>query len=167
MVLDKFRKRRMLNRVRRTASELEETMVDDETRALALEDQKREIEDRQAWLEWLNGQINAMESELLLSEAETWGIEMPTKPECYVPAIKTPDSFKMYLRTKGDSEVGDEVPTHLSRQGRTMITKQIRDARRANAKWWVEVLTPVLALAVAFLSLFKDIIIEVLKNAQK
>jgi hypothetical protein len=45
-----------------------------------------------------------------------------------------------------------------------MIAKQVRAARFSYWKGWVDLLIPILALLIAALALFKDLIVEVLKK---
>jgi hypothetical protein len=52
----------------------------------------------------------------------------------------------------------------LNDRGRAAVIGQIRDARLAYWKGWTDLLIPILALLIAVLALFKDIIVEILKN---
>ena len=89
--------------------------------------------------------------------AEKWGIDIPNRPEWYSTEIKEvdPDDFD------GRDTVIDRW---LNEEGRTMITRQIREARFTSWKRWIDLLVPILALLVAFVAVFKDIIVEVLKK---
>lgn len=84
-------------------------------------------EERQRQLDLLD----KYESRYLLRKAENWGIELPFKEEWYAG--------------KG----------LLNNLGRAVITKQIRDARFAYWKGWVELLIPVLSLLLAIIALLK------------
>jgi len=89
--------------------------------------------------------------------AERWGIDIPNRPEWYSTEIKEvdPDEFD------GRDTVIDRW---LNEEGRTMISRQISEARFASWKRWVDLLVPILALLVALVAVFKDVIIEVLKK---
>jgi hypothetical protein len=99
--------------------------------------------------------LDSYETRYLIRKAESWGIEVPYKPEWYVMTIQDPN----------DPSTGEDVfLDRLNSLGKAVITKQIRDARFARMKDVVGVLVPVLALIVAILALFKDIIVQVLKQ---
>jgi hypothetical protein len=101
------------------------------------------------------------DSRVLEMEAEKWGIEIASndaKPEWYSEKTKNP-----YPDRIGGDTI-NVVREYLNEKGRTMVAKQIRDARRANVKWWIEVLIPVMALIVAIGAVFKDIIVEAIKR---
>jgi|GEM_PF-4233006 hypothetical protein len=110
-------------------------------------------------IERLRALLGEHDSRLLEAEAEKWGIEIPTnedKSDWY----KTKDPYP-------DSITGDTTYTvveYLNDKGRTMIGKQVRDAKFAYWKGWADVLIPILALIVAGLALFKDIIVEAIKR---
>lgn len=125
--------------------------------ALPSGESAHELMQREERLEWLYDEV---ESFYLLKVAESWGIKPPpSKSECYIQYDKaTLDR----LHELGIEDT--ERPEILNTLGRAMIKNEIRDAKRASVKWWIEVLIPVLALAVALVSLFKDIVVEVLKN---
>jgi hypothetical protein len=100
--------------------------------------------------------LDIYDSQALSKRAEKYGIEIPARPDWYSSAIKLPDP------NRADEET--VIDRWLNETGRTMISKQIRDERFAYWKKWADMLVPILALVVAALALFKDIIIEVLKN---
>lgn len=93
-------------------------------------------------------QLENLETRYLIRKAESWGIEVPYKADWYQRDID--DSGGVELVTFSD---------RLNTLGKAVITRQIREARRASMKWWADILVPLIALAVAFLALFKDIIV--------
>jgi len=92
------------------------------------------------------------ESKVLIQEAESWGIEIPAKEDwreiIYISGFGI-DGVKV-----DDLDKARPV-TVLSAKGRTMITKQIREARLAYWKSWAEILIPILSLLVAIIALLK------------
>jgi hypothetical protein len=111
------------------------------------------------------GRIKALlgqyDSHVLESDAERWGIEIPhneDKPDWYSEKIKNPDPDNLPGGTI--NLVGD----YLNDRGRTMVGKQVRDAKFAYWKGWADLLVPILALAVAFLALFKDVIVAYIQT---
>lgn len=89
----------------------------------------------------------------LIHKAESWGIEVPYKEEWHRFQTKYPEPGKV---TGG---VYWTIKESLNSLGIAVITKQIREARRASVKWWIDVLIPVMALAVAIGAVFRDAII--------
>jgi hypothetical protein len=79
-------------------------------------------------------------SYLLEREAERWGVEIPKSSEFYDFAGTT--NPEAPLRT-------------LNEQGRARVSKQVRAARLAYWKTWIQLLVPILALIVAILALMK------------
>jgi len=71
--------------------------------------------------------------------------------------IKLPDPDNV------DADEG-VIDRWLNETDRTMVSKLIRAERFAYWKSWADMLVPILALIVAILALFKNIIVEVLKN---
>jgi len=88
--------------------------------------------------------------------AEKWGIDIPNRPEWYSTEIKEVDPEEF----DGRDTVIDRW---LNEEGRTIISRQVSEARFARWKQWVDLLVPILALLVALVAVFKDIV-EVLKN---
>ena len=108
-----------------------------------IEEQRKEIAEK----------LDLYETRHLIGTAESWGIEVPYKADWYQRDVD--DSGGVELVTFSD---------RLNTLGKAVITRQIREARRASVKWWADILIPILALLVAFLALFKDIIVEVLQK---
>lgn len=104
--------------------------------------------------------IEQHDSRELEKQAERFGIEIPTRPDWYSTDIKTISQFDQAY-VNGQDTVIDRW---LNETGRTMIAKQLRDARFSYWKGWADLLIPILALIVAALALLKDIIVEVLKG---
>lgn len=102
-------------------------------------------------LRQLAGQV---QFRIIENKAAKWGIELPNKPEWY-------DSALIKLDPDGTSE---EMCRWLNQSGITMVSRQIKEARFAYWKQWVDLLVPILALLVAALALLKEIIVEVLKG---
>jgi hypothetical protein len=102
--------------------------------------------------------LNAAETRYLVCIAEKWGIEVPYKREWYSFEIKNPDPGIV------PGETVTIYKNSLNSLGLSVINKQIRDARFAYWKGWIDLLIPILALIVAALALFKEIIVEALKQ---
>ena len=88
----------------------------------------------------------------LLQEAVKWGIPA-TNPEWRIEFIETdryriPHSPYELLQRKKNM-------TWLNETGRSILKKQIRDARFAYWKGWAEIIIPILALLVAIIALVK------------
>lgn len=97
----------------------------------------------------LAGQLDRLESDYIIKKAQSWGIEVPRKQEWYVGHFKNPDP---------DNIPGETIAIEqewLNDIGKAVITKQIRDARFAYWKGWVDLLIPILALVVALIALLK------------
>ena len=102
--------------------------------------------------------IEKYDSRELERQAERYGIEIPIRPDWFTTEIIMIDFATV---PEGADAITDRW---LNETGRTMISKQISEARFAYWKRWADVLIPILALIVAALALFKDIIVEVLKK---
>jgi len=97
--------------------------------------------------------VDQWESRYLLKRAENYGIEVPQRSEWR----------NVELIEDTDAKV-TRVQAWLNEEGKAMISKQIRDARFAEWKRRADLLVPILALLVAALALFKDMIVELLKT---
>jgi hypothetical protein len=104
--------------------------------------------------------IDQHDSRMLEKEAEKFGIEIPVRPDWFSTELIAYDPDNLDDVAQPEPIVG----RWLNETGRTMISKQVRDARFAYWKGWAELLVPILALIVAALALFKEIIVEVLKK---
>ncbi len=102
--------------------------------------------------------IEQDESRELEIKAERYGVEIPVRPEWFTTEIIMIDFATV---PEGADSITEKW---LNETGRTMVAKQISEARFAYWKGWADVLIPILALIVAALALFKDIIVEVLKT---
>jgi hypothetical protein len=91
-------------------------------------------------------------SKLLIEEAESWGIEVPERNDWR--EIIVISGIGVDSTNTVDPTIEWPV-TILSVKGRTMITKQIREARLAYWKSWAEILIPILSLVVAIIALLK------------
>jgi hypothetical protein len=104
--------------------------------------------------------VDQYESMVLEKDAEKWGIEIPAKPEWWdTEFISDEDRDSMNVPLERVRR------PWLDEKGRTMLSKRIRDARFAFWKGWVELLVPPLALIIAALALFKDIIVEAVRKS--
>lgn len=92
--------------------------------------------------------IEQHDSRQIVRQAERFGIEIPVKPEWFTTEIKhiDPDNLE-------SEEVMDRW---LNETGRTMIERQVKEARFAYWKRWADILVPILALIVAIIALLKD-----------
>jgi hypothetical protein len=86
------------------------------------------------------------ECRYLIRKAESLGIEVPYKPEWYVMRVEDP---------KRPRETVEVKQQNLNNLGKAVINRQIREARRASVKWWIDVLIPVLALLVALAAIIE------------
>ena len=102
--------------------------------------------------------LEKYDSRVLEAKAERYGIEIPVKPEWFATEIIMLDFATV---PEGAESITDRW---LNETGRTMVSKLISEARFAYWKRWADMLVPILALVVAALALFKDIIVEVLKQ---
>lgn len=145
--------RRKIRQIRRRIGSLRITELDEAIRRRRGEDVSDtdfEAEERQQ-LQLLE----VFESRLLIRKAQSFGIEVPYKAEWFTETMPDPE----------DPDTKHELALdRLSERGRAAVIKQIREARFAYWKGWVDLLIPILALLVAVLALFKDIIVEVLKK---
>jgi hypothetical protein len=91
--------------------------------------------------------IEQYDSRVLEKQAERFGIEIPVRPDWFSTEIKPANADTLDSR--------DTIDRWLNETGRTMITKQVRDARFAYWKGWAEILVPILALIVAIIALLK------------
>jgi hypothetical protein len=89
--------------------------------------------------------LKEYDSHLLIQEAVRWGIDVPHRPEWHTE-LKDTDPHTMPKR---------RTMIWLNDTGRSVVSKQIRDARFAYWKGWAEILVPVLALLVAIIALLK------------
>ncbi len=95
--------------------------------------------------------VRKYESEAIIHGAETWGIEIQSKPDWYETDQVTGFGIQDALKNIDQKR----RITFLSEKGFTMITKQIREARFAYWKGWAGILIPILSLIVAILALLK------------
>ena len=102
--------------------------------------------------------LEKYDSRVLEAKAEQYGIEIPTRPDWFATEIIM---FDFATVPEGADAITDRW---LNETGRIMVSKQISEARFAYWKRWADMLVPILALVVAALALFKDIIVEVLRN---
>lgn len=90
--------------------------------------------------------------------AERWGVDIPTRPDWYSTEINKNE----YASIIGGPDL--YVSRWLNETGRSMLSRQIREARFIYWKGWADLLIPILALVVAALALFKDILVELVKK---
>ena len=103
-------------------------------------------------LDRLQGLLGQLDSQLLEREAVTWGIDIPdssNKPDWYTAKTKNPYPDDL------PGEMVMLVNDWLNEKGRTIVTKQIRDARFEYWRGWAQILIPILSLIVAILALLK------------
>jgi hypothetical protein len=89
-----------------------------------------------AFYDPLNRRLSYLLTEKLKDQAQRWGVEVPSvsdQPEWWAGPEKG-------LR-------------YLNHHGLARVQRLVRNARRAEIKWWAELLVPILALIVAILSL--------------
>jgi len=115
---------------------------------------------RRDTLKQLIARIDSRELERM---AERYGIEIPFRPEWFTTEIFMPQCIIEHEHDH-DHDFDPTVERWLNETGRTMILRQIRETRFSYWKGWADLLIPILALLVAALALFKDIIVEVLRK---
>jgi hypothetical protein len=85
------------------------------------------------------------DSRVIKKEAVKWGIDIPSRLDWRDSEVNESDERGFTVETSWLNDIG-----------RTMIGKQIRDARFAYWKGWAEILIPILSLIVAILALSKS-----------
>lgn len=76
------------------------------------------------------------------------GIEIPKKEEWWLDNSEYVDSLNL------DSQIMDDFTVRwLTKTGRLMVAKLIKEERKRNIEWWVKIVKPVLVALISLLAL--------------